>query len=458
MSLLREQPELERPIEDAEELVEFFRSAETPVEDFRVGTEHEKIGIYEKSLAPVPYEGERGIAELLSLLQRDHGCEPLLDGGRLVGLERDDATITLEPGGQLELSGAPLKTLHETCREFRDHLALMKHVSDRFGMVWLGLGIHPLAREEQVPRMPRERHELMRTYLGARDELGLEMMHSTATVQANFDYASEEDCARKLRMALAASPVLTALYANSSVSSGEPNGFESRRAWVWRHTDPDRCGALPFAFEEGWGAGTAYQRYASWALDAPMFFVVRDDRHLPIQGQTFREFLERGIEGLRPTLADWNVHLTTLFPDVRLKRVIELRGADAVPPDLVCGMPAFWKGLLYDETSLRAAARRLEHWSHADVDALGAEVARIGLKSQTPDGPILEVAQELVDLAARGLERIGARNRMGEDETLFLEPLYEILDRGTSPGRNLLERWDGAWSRRIDLLVEYAKY
>ncbi len=458
MSLTRVDPELLRPIEDPEQLAEYLRSAETPVEEFRVGTEHEKIALYEADLAPVPYGGERGILAILSVLRDEHGFEPLLDDDRLVGLERDGASITLEPGGQLELSGAPLYSLHETCSEFNEHLALMKQVSARFGIIWLGLGIHPLAAVDELPRMPRQRYTIMREYLGARDEFGLEMMHGTGTVQANFDFASEADLARKLRVALATSPVVTALYANSSVSEGEPNGFESRRAWVWRHTDPDRCGFLPFVFDDGWGEGTAYARYVEWALDVPMLFLVRDERHVPTHGHTFRDFLANGFEGGRATLADWHIHLTTLFPEARVKRVIEVRGADAVPPKLVCGLPAFWKGLFYDEDALSGAEAVTGAWSHARVDALHADVTRAGLKADTPDGPILAVAKELVDLSARALKRMDNRNRAGQDESIFLDPLYEIIDRGTSPARHLLECWDGAWSRRVEFLIDYAKY
>ncbi len=458
MTLTREDPALARTVEDEAELVEFFRSGETARADWRIGTEHEKVGLYRESLQPLPYEGEHGIAALLAELVRGHGFSPLLDGGRLVGLEREGTWITLEPGGQLELSGAPLLTLHETCREFQDHLALMKHCSERFGMVWLGLGIHPLARVEEIPRMPRQRYTIMREYLGQRGPMALEMMHSTGSVQTNLDYGSEADLARKLRVALAASPVLTALYANSSVSGGEPNGFESHRAWVWRHTDPDRCGLLPFVFEESWDEGNAYRRYVQWALDVPMLFIQREDRHVPMQGRSFRAYLARGHDGFKAILADWALHLTTLFPEVRLKRVIETRSSDAVPPGLVCALPAFWKGLLYDEPTLAEAWERLRHWRFEDVDRLHAEVARTALKAQTREGPILALAKDLVDLAARGLKSLDERNRKGEDERLFLDPLYEILDRGSSPGRYLLERWDGAWSRRMDLLVEYSKY
>ena len=457
MSLVREHPELERPVEDPSQLADYFRLGEKPREAWRVGTEHEKLGVRAGSLDPVGYDEARGLRSFLETLARDHGFEPLYEAGVLVGVEREGQGITLEPGGQLELSGAPLVTLHETCREFRDHIALMNHVSGEFGIVWLGLGMHPLATAEEVPWVPRERHRIMREVIGRRGALAHHMMKLTGGVQANLDYSDEGDLARKLRVSLVASPVVTALYANSSISEGRASGMVSRRAWVWRHTDPDRCGLLPFVFEPDWAAG-AYARYADWALDVPMMFVQRGDRHLPMEGRTFRAYLHEGAGEIRATLADWNLHLTTLFPEVRVKTVIEVRGADAVPPGLVCALPAFWKGILYDAETLEAAEARLRPWTFEQADRLHADVARGGLEVGTPDGPILGVAQELVDLAAKGLRRIAHRNRAGEDESLFLDPLYEILDRGTSPARQLLQRWEGPWEHRMERLIEYAAY
>jgi glutamate--cysteine ligase len=458
MSLTRDDPRFERPIEDVEQLVEFFRDGETARADWRVGTEHEKIGLYAQTLRPVPYEGDRGIYALLSTICREHGWKPLLDAGKLVGLERDGATITLEPGGQLELSGLPLTSLHETMREFREHIALLNRVSEPLGIVWLGLGVHPLAPIEELPRMPRERHAIMREYLGRRDTLGLHMMHATAGVQANFDFSSEADAARKLRLALAASPISSALFANSAISLGRPNGFESWRAWIWRHTDNDRWSLLPFAFEDGFGEGTAYRAYTEWALDVPMFLIVRDGHSLPAGGRSFRDFIARGHDDFRATVADWNVHLTTVFPEVRMKRVIETRGTDAVPGAQVCALPAFWKGLLYDDRALDAALARVRRWTHAQVHALHGEVARTGLQALAPDAPVLEVARELVALSREGLRRQAVLDAAGRDETQFLEPLEAIVERGTSPARYVLERWNGPWQGALTKLVEYAKY
>ncbi|MFI5316146.1 MAG: glutamate--cysteine ligase [Myxococcota bacterium] len=458
MSLTREDPRLARPAEDVEQLVEYFREGETARPDWRVGTEHEKLGLYAKSFTPVPYEGERGIHALLAAIEREHGWKPLSDAGLLVGLERDGRTITLEPGGQLELSGAPLASLHETSREFLDHIALVNAVSERFGIVWLGLGLHPLARVEDLPRMPRERHQIMREYLARRDTLGLHMMHATAGVQANFDFESEADAARKLRLALAASPVSTAIFANSPLSEGRPNGFQSRRAEIWRHTDGDRWSLLPFAFDPDFGEGTAYRRYTEWALDVPMFLIVRDGHSTAAGGQSFRQFMKQGYRGQRATLADWVVHLTTVFPEVRLKRVVETRGVDAVPGAHVCALPAFWKGLLYDDEALAAGLERLGAWSFAQVDSLHAAVARSGLSARAPDGPVLAVARELLAIARGGLRRIGERNDLGEDESRYLEPLDRIAERGASPAAQLLESWNGPWRQDVARLVESVKY
>lgn len=458
MTLLLDDPALETEIDDVSQLVDFFRAGETPVSDFRIGTEHEKIAIHRDSLETVPYYGPDGIAQILEVLRSEADFTPIYEGDLLIGLLQDDASITLEPGGQLELSGAPLRTLHETCREFRGHVALLNRVSEPYGVAWLGLGLQPLAKVPDIPRMPRERHDWMRSYLGARDTLGLSMMHATATVQANFDFSSEADMARKLRVAFAISPVVTALYANSCIAEGAPNGYESFRAEIWRHTDPDRCGILPAVFDEAWSGDTAYQGYTDWALDVPLMFIFRDGSYHKAAGLSFRDFLMRGFEGRRATMADWNMHLTTLFPEVRLKRVIEVRGADTVPPDLICALPALWKGIFYDAEALGALADRTRHWGFDEVDALHADVAKRGLAALTPDGPALEVARELVTISRAGLERAGELNARGESEAIFLDPIDALLQQGRNPAQDLLRRWDGPFEGRLDRLVEYARF
>ena len=316
------------------DLVAFARAGEKPRAAFRVGTEHEKIGIRTSDFRPVPYQGEDGIEGLLAAIAAQDGWTPVREGDALVALEKDGASITLEPGGQLELSGAPLRTIFETCREFHHHLDLLRRVSEPRGIAWLSLGANPLHDVDEIPRVPKARYAVMRRFLPPRGELALHMMHLTATVQANLDYASEEDMAAKMRAAMGVSPIVSALFANSSLYLGKPSGWVSRRVHIWRHVDPDRCGMLPFVFEPDFG----YERYVEWALDVPMFFVLRGGRYLPSDGMTFRRFLAEGHALGPATLQDWNLHLTTLFPEVRLKQFLEVRGADAVPSGLICAL------------------------------------------------------------------------------------------------------------------------
>lgn len=445
---------LDTPIGSVDELVDYLRGGEKPPELWRVGTEHEKIGLRESDFSPVPYEGEGGIRALLEAIMDADDWEPVTEDGNPIELRKDGASITLEPGGQLELSGAPLRTIHETCDEFHTHLALMKRVCEPLGIVWLGLGMHPLHTVEELPVMPKQRYRIMRRYLPEHGSLALEMMFATATVQANFDYASESDMAEKLRVAMALQPVVSAIFANSSLSGGKPNGFISRRLHTWEHTDPDRTGLLPFVFDADFG----YRRYVDWALDVPMFFVVRNGRYQPAQGRSFRQFMEQGIGALRPTLADFDRHLTTLFPDVRLKRFIEVRGADAVPPGLTCSLPALWKGVLYEAESRRAAWALVAGASQEQREAVRSDVARRGLGAEYAGRPVRELADELVALARVGLRRIGHAGAHDPDETSYLDPIFEQLERGASPGRVVLEHWEGAWARSVPRLIEYARY
>jgi len=444
----------DRPVEGVEALVAWFEAAEKPPERWRVGTEHEKIGLYSDSHTPVPYEGERGIGALLERIAQDDGWERVFEGEYLIALEKNGASITLEPGGQLELSGAPLRTIHETCDEFHTHLALMKRVSEPFGIVWLGLGIHPIDSVEGIPAMPKERYRIMRRYLSTRGERGLVMMFETATVQANFDYSNEADMCEKMRTALSVSPIVSAIYANSSLSKGGPNGFVSRRMDAWNDTDPDRTGLLPFVFEPDFG----YRRYVEWALDIPMFFVIRDGRYHPTDGLTFRDFMNGGFGDLRATIADFQRHLTTLFPEVRLKNIIEVRGADAVPPGLTCSLPALWKGLLYDAEARVAAAELVAGGTHAVRQSARMDVARRGLSAEYGGRPVLDLAKEVAVIAHDGLRRIAHAGATQPDECSFLEPVFAQLERGASPGSVALDYWEGEWKKSLDRLIEYARY
>jgi len=442
------------PLVKVSELVEELQAGEKPPEQWRVGTEHEKIGLRAEDLRPVPYHGERGIEAVLEGLARQDGWERIFEGPNLVALHRDEASITLEPGGQLELSGAPLRTIHETCDEFHTHLDRVRRVSGPMGIIWLSLGANPLHTVEEIPQVPKGRYQVMRRFLPRRGELALAMMHLTATVQANLDYRDEADMVEKMRTAMGISPIVSALFANSSLAEGKPSGFVSRRIHIWQYTDPDRCGLLPFVFEPGFG----YQRYVEWALDVPMFFVRRGDRFLPAGGRTFRQFLEGGFEGSRATLADWDLHLTTLFPEVRLKRFLEVRGADAVPAGLICALPALWKGILYDTDARQAAWDLVSGWSFEERQAALDAVARRGLRARCVGGSVLELARELVSLAREGLRRIGHAGQRDPDERPYLEPLEPLLETGRSPGQEILDHWERDWDRSIARLIEYARY
>ncbi len=437
-----------------EDLLAYFRDAETPRGDWRVGTEHEKIGIYSADGARIPYAGPAGVRAVLERIARLDGWNVVEEDGNPIALAKQGASITLEPGGQIELSGAPLRTARETCSEFNTHVDLVKQVSDDLGIAWLALGADPFHDVEQIPVMPKARYAIMRRYLPTRGRLALHMMHATATVQANFDYADERDMARKMRTAMGVTPLISALYANSSLSGGKPNGYVSRRVEIWRHTDPDRCGLLPFVFDPDFG----YEQYVEWALDVPLFFLVRGHRYAPGQGRTFRQLMAEGLDGEQATLADWDLHLTTVFPEVRLKRYIEVRGADAASPAMTCALPAVWKGLLYDDAALDAAWELVSGWSPAQREDAQREVALYGLRAQVAGQPALDLARELVGIADAGLAGIAARGETDRDERGFLDVLREQIELGVSPGEVVLERWNGEWRGQPERLIEYARY
>ena len=445
-------------ISSVEELVDYIRRGEKPPERWRVGTEHEKIGLHADDLSPVSYEGPRGIGALLErIASSDAGWECLSEDGNLIALFKDGVSITLEPGGQLELSGAPLRTIHETCSEFNSHLALMERVSEPLGIVWLGLGMHPFHSVEQLPVMPKERYRIMRRYLPTRDSMGLVMMFATATVQANFDFESEADMVEKMRLANAVSPLVSAVFANASLSEQRANGFASKRLAAWEHTDPDRTGILPMVFEPDFG----YRRYVEWALDVPMFFILREGKYMPAHSLTFRRFMEEGHGEIRADLEDFDLHLTTVFPDVRLKQFIEVRGADAVPRGLTCSLPALWKGILYDAEARRAAWDLVSGAVDPALEKLNAaraDVARRGLAASFDGRPVLEVARELAEISRSGLRRIAHAGALDPDESAYLDPIFEQLELGMSPGQIVRERWEGEWAQSPERLIEYARY
>jgi len=444
-------------VESRDELVAYLEAGSKPKSDWRIGTEHEKFGFYRQGHGPIPYEGERGIRVLFETLQDRFGWDPVKEEGNIIALQRRDCpkggAITLEPGGQLELSGAPLENVHETYEELRQHLAEVREAASDLGIGFLGIGFSPKWTLAETPVMPKERYRIMARYMPKRGTRGLDMMFRTATVQVNVDFGDEADMVAKMRAGLALQPVVTALFANSPFTEGKPNGFQSYRADIWRDTDPDRTGLLPFAFEEGMG----FERYVDYALDVPMYFVYRDERYIDVAGASFRDFLEgrlAALPGERPTLDDWADHLTTLFPDVRLKRFLEMRGADAGGFALLWALPALWAGLLYDKQALDGALALTADWTSRERQALRDAVPRLGLKTPFRGRTLREVGRDMVGLALSGLERRARRNRKGEDERKALAPLIETIEEGRSPADRLLADYRGPWQGDIDKLFD----
>lgn len=417
-----------------------------------MGTEAEKFGVRTSDGGALPYDGEASVKTVLLELVDRHGWhpEPEVADGELIALRRGGASITLEPGGQLELSGAPLTTIHQTCAEFRGHMAELRDISDELGIAWLGLGFHPLAAQADLPWVPKLRYAIMREYLPTRGSLALDMMRRTATVQANFDFDSEADAARKLRVSLAISPVVTAMFANSPFVEGVATGERTHRAKVWLDTDPDRSGLLPFAWSEDFG----YRDYVEWALDVPMFGFKRGAELVANTGQTFRAFMKDGYRGEHPTLTDWKTHLNTLFPEVRLKNTLEVRGADSQPTDMVCALPALLKGILYDDGALAAAEDAFSRVDHDGAQAARLAIADDGLKATLAGREVGEWALELLAIAEGGLERMSNLDRQGRDERIHLGKLRALLERGCTPADALLEAIDPDAPLAGQLLVE----
>lgn len=428
---------LSRPIDGEDDLLRIFHDAAKRRDAWRIGVEAEKFGVCSDDASPLQYEGPRGVKAVLNALMQRYGWlgERETSEGEIIALRRDGASITLEPGGQVELSGAPLATLHQADAEFRRHMDELRAIGRDLGIVWLGLGFHPFASRNELPWVPKLRYGIMRDYLPTRGSMALDMMLRTCTVQANLDYADEQDAMRKLRLALRLQPLTTALFANSPWVEGKAVGDLSYRGRVWLHMDHDRSGLLPFA----WKKQATFRDYAEWALDVPMFLVRRGERFLPNTRQTFRQFLRDGCQGERATLGDWQTHLNTLFPEVRLKGVIEVRGADNQRSPLIMALPALWKGLLYDDVALQEAEDLTEGWSYEQVNGMRPQMMRDGLQSRLQDRTLASWSQEVLQIATGGLQRLGQRNAAGEDEAVYLSALRQLVDAGITPAEQLLE-------------------
>ncbi|PTM39042.1 glutamate--cysteine ligase [Bosea sp. 124] len=447
------------PIGSKDELMSWIAAGEKPSSAFRIGTEHEKFPFYRDDLSPVPYEGRQaaegrpgagGIRHLLEGMQAKLGWEPIVDAGHIIGLAGPEGggAISLEPGGQFELSGAPVETLHQTAAELAEHLADVKVVAAPHGIGFVSLGHSPLWTRAQTPVMPKGRYKIMANYMPKVGTRGLDMMFRTCTVQVNLDFATEADMVRKLRVSLALQPLATALFATSPFTEGRLNGFQSTRSEIWRDTDKARSGMIAFAFDEG----MSYEAYVDWALDVPMYFVKRGDTYHDVAGASFRDLLAgelAQLPGEKATISDWANHLSTLFPEVRLKRFLEMRGADAGPPEMLNALPAFWVGLLYDQAALDAAWDLVKGWSDEERQALRDAVPKAGLSAMVAGRSLREIAREVLALSRAGLVRRARRNGAGADETGFLDPLDAIVSADRTVSQNLAERYRGAWGGEI---------
>jgi glutamate--cysteine ligase len=443
------------PIESRDQLAGLLESGCKPKSDWRIGTEHEKFGFYTDTLLPPAYGGTNGVRALLEGMKR-FGWEGVYEGETIIGLKHGLGAISLEPGGQFELSGAPLKSIHETCAEVNLHLEQVREVASELGIGFLGLGFHPTSPQAAVPIMPKGRYNIMRAYMPKVGGYGLDMMLRTCTVQVNLDFASESDMAKKLRVAFALQPIATALFANSPFREGRPNGFLSYRSQVWTDTDNARSGMLPFVFEDGFG----FERYVDYALDVPMYFVYRDGKYIDASGQSFRDFLDGklpALPGEKPTLSDWADHLTTIFPEVRLKKYIEMRGADGGPWKSLCALPALFVGLLYDQGALDAAWDMVKDWTQAERVAMRHAVPALGLKTPFRNTTVRDLAARTLDIAASGLKARAELDGMGASEDGFLTTLRQIVDRGETRADELLRKFHGAWGGDVTkVFAEYA--
>lgn len=442
-------------ITDRQQLVEVLASGEKPAIDWRIGTEHEKFGFRLDDLRPPTFEGERGIEALLRGLTR-FGWAPYQEHGQLIALTRDGASVTLEPAGQLELSGAPLETIHDTCKEVGGHLREVREVADELRLGFLGMGFQPKWRRDEMPWMPKGRYKIMRDYMPKVGTLGLDMMTRTCTVQVNLDYADEADMVKKFRVSLALQPVATALFADSPFTDGQPNGYRSYRSHIWTDTDAGRTGMLDFVFDDGFG----YERYVDYLLDVPMYFSYRDGEYLDLAGRSFRKFLAGELDEMRgelPTLRDWNDHMTTAFPEVRMKKYLEMRGADSGPWGRICALPAFWVGLLYDDAALDAAWDLVKDFSMEERHALRDGVPRHALALPFRGANVRELAVEALKISVAGLQRRARRNVGGQDESAFLTELIEIAESGQSAADRKLQLFEGEWGGDIDrVFAEFA--
>lgn len=447
-----------QPVTDRAQLIEWFAERGKPKSAWRIGTEHEKFLFRKDSFKPVAYEGGQGVGELLRLLEEQYDMQPIIEKGLIIGLKSDDGgSITLEPGGQLELSGAPLESLHETCAETGAHLRQMREITQQLELCMLGVGFQPLWQRRDISWMPKGRYKIMREYMPKRGQLGLDMMLRSCTVQVNLDYEDERDMVRKFRTSLALQPIATALFANSPFKDGQPSGLKSTRAEAWTDTDPDRCGVPGFVFDDDFG----YARWVDYILDVPMYFLHRGEDYLDVSGLSFRDFMAGslpGFEGQFPSMADFEDHVTTAFPEVRLKGYLEMRGADGGSWGNICALPALWVGLLYDDGALDAAESLIKGITASDVEAARMAVAKDGLQAEMAGRSVHKIAHEVLEIAEAGLKSRKLLDSKGEDERKYLAPLQEIVKSGKTYADEMLDKYYSAWDEDITHIFKEYRY
>jgi len=445
-------------IENKQQLVDYIASGSKPKSEWRIGTEHEKFAFCTKTLKTLPYEGGKSVRSLLTDMSQFDEWTPVYENENIIALKGNDgSSVTLEPGGQVELSGAPLETIHQTCKEVGNHLEQAKKIASDLDVSFMGLGYQPKWDVEDIPWMPKGRYKIMREYMPKKGTLGVDMMKATCTVQVNLDFESESDMVRKFRTSIALQPIATALWANSPFRNGKPNGLLSFRSHIWTDTDPDRCGTLPFVFDEGFG----FESYVDYMLNVPMYFVYRDGKYIDASGQSFKDFMAGklpALPGEYATMQDWEDHLTTAFPEVRLKKFLEMRGADGGPWNRLCALPAFWVGLLYDDQALDEAEQLVKNWTLEDNEYLRERVPYTALNTEFKGSNIGDIAMDVLDIAQGGLKRRGNLNRQGRDESKFLEPLYKIAESGETQAEIMLKEFETRWKGDIDQVFKDHAY
>lgn len=438
-----------------QQMVDWIAAGEKPKDRWLIGTEHEKFLFNREDLRPLDYEGKGGIGEVLGEFERRYDWQPVREDGKVIALFKDGGSITLEPGGQLELSGAPLRHIGETCSEISTHLVECRAISDDLGFSMLAMGFNPKWGREDMVWMPKGRYGIMREYMPKVGNLGIDMMQRSCTVQVNLDFADEADMVKKMRVSLALQPIATALFAASPFLCGKVSGYQSYRSHVWTDTDAARTGDLPFVFEDGFG----YERYVEYMLDVPMYLIHRDGEYIDAAGLDYKDFIKGKLSVLPnefPTALDWELHLSTAFPEVRLKRFLEMRGADAGPHDMLCALSAFWVGLLYDEQALDAAWYLVKGWDDEKRAGLRRDVPKTGIHTRFGKGDLADFAGEVLAICESGLK---ARSVFcGHDERVYLHILKDIVENKMSLSDRILKQFEGEWGGEIEPLYDVLQY